>query len=59
MTANNPFTDVKSKQYYYDAVLWAVQKSITNGMTPTTFEPNSNCTRGQIVCFLDRCLNMG
>ncbi len=51
---DNPFTDVKQGAFYYDAVLWAVEKGITNGMTPTTFEPNSGCTRGQVVTFLWR-----
>ncbi len=50
----NPFIDVKSNQFYYDAVLWAVEKGITTGMTATTFEPNTTCTRGQIVTFLWR-----
>lgn len=52
----NPFKDVKSTQYYYEAVLWAVEKNITTGMTKTTFGPKSECTRGQIVTFLYRCL---
>lgn len=50
----NPFTDVKSGEYYTDAVLWAVAKGITNGTTATTFSPGQNCTRGQIVTFLYR-----
>ena len=54
----NPFTDVKSGQYYYDAVLWAVNHSpqITNGTSATTFSPNATCTRGQIVTFLYRSM---
>lgn len=50
----NPFSDVQETDYYYDAVLWAVQNGITNGMSETTFEPGSKCTRGQIVTFLWR-----
>ncbi len=50
----NPFTDVKAGAYYYDAVLWAVEKGITGGTTATTFSPNSACTRGQTVTFLWR-----
>ena len=50
----NPFTDVESGQYYTDAVLWAVEKSITNGTSPTTFSPDRPCTRAQIVTFLWR-----
>ena len=53
----NPFTDVKSKDYFYNAVLWAVKNKITAGTTATTFEPNSPCTRGQIVAFLYRAYN--
>ena len=52
--AENPFTDVQEGKFYYDAVLWAVDKGITNGMTATTFEPNTTCNRGQIVTFLYR-----
>ena len=54
----NPFTDVKSGQYYYEAVLWAVNHSpqITNGTSATTFSPNATCTRGQIVTFLYRSM---
>ena len=50
----NPFTDIKTTDYYYDAVLWAVKNGVTNGMTATTFGPNENCNRGQIVTFLWR-----
>ena len=52
----NPFTDVKSGAYYYDAVLWAAEKGITVGTSDDTFSPNTNCTRGQIVTFLYRCM---
>ena len=52
--ADNPFTDVKSDAYYYDAVLWAVENDITTGTSPTTFAPNNACTRGHIVTFLWR-----
>jgi hypothetical protein len=50
----NPFTDVKDGTYYYKAVLWAVEKGITNGTSETTFDPDETCTRGQIVTFLWR-----
>ena len=53
-SSNNPFTDVPESQYYYDAVLWAVEKGITTGLSATSFGPNSTCTRGQIVTFLYR-----
>ena len=52
MGDSNPFTDVKAADYYYDAVLWAVEKSITSGTTATTFSPNAPCTRAQIMTFL-------
>ena len=51
---NNPFTDVKEGRFFYKAVLWAVEKGITKGMTANTFEPDRTCTRGQIVTFLWR-----
>ncbi len=54
-TAENPFTDV-GNEFYYDAVLWAVENGITTGTTPGCFEPNSACTRGQVVTFLYRAL---
>ena len=55
--AVNPFTDVAVEAYYYDAVLWAVEEGVTAGTTATTFSPNNNCTRAQIVTFLYRALN--
>ena len=51
----NPFADVKSTAYYADAVLWAAKKDITRGTTNTTFSPDADCTRSQIVTFLWRC----
>ena len=51
----NPFADVKSTAYYADAVLWTVKENITKGTTSTTFSPNADCTRAQIVTFLWRC----
>ena len=51
----NPFADVKSTAYYADAVLWAVKENITKGTTSTTFSPDADCTRAQIVTFLWRC----
>ena len=52
----NPFTDVKPGTYYADAVLWAVKEDVTKGTTATTFSPNDNCTRAQIVTFLYRAM---
>ena len=48
------FTDVAAGAYYVSAVNWAVEKGVTSGMSATTFAPNSNCTRAQIVTFLYR-----
>ena len=53
--SRNPFADVKSTAYYADAVLWAVREDITKGTTNTTFSPDADCTRAQIVTFLWRC----
>ena len=49
-----PFTDVPAGSYYYDAVLWAVENNITKGTSATTFHPDMNCSRAQIVTFLWR-----
>jgi len=48
------FTDISKGQYYYDAVLWAVEQGITGGTSATTFSPDAPCTRGQVVTFLHR-----
>ena len=53
----NPFADVKSTAYYAGAVLWAVREDITKGTTNTTFSPDADCTRAQIVTFLYRAFN--
>ena len=50
----NPFTDVKTTAYNYDAILWAYDNRITTGTSDTTFSPDASCTRGQIVTFLYR-----
>ena len=50
----NPFTDVPEGSFYYEPVLWAVRKGITTGATATTFNPNGNCQRAQVVTFLWR-----
>ena len=51
---SNPFKDVKQGSYYFDAVLWAVNKGITAGTTKTTFSPNDTLTRAQTATFLWR-----
>ena len=49
------FDDVTNEgQYYYEPVYWAVENEITNGATPTTFNPGAGCTRAQVVTFLWR-----
>lgn len=50
----SPFADVATDAYYYDAVKWAVNKGVTNGVSETLFEPDQACTRAQIVTFLWR-----
>ncbi|MCD8001778.1 MAG: S-layer homology domain-containing protein, partial [Oscillospiraceae bacterium] len=53
----NEFADVSSDTYYYDAVIWAVQQGITNGVGNELFDPEATCTRAQIVTFLYRYAN--
>ena len=50
----NPFADVADSAYYVDAVEWMLKREVTQGTTETTFSPNLNCTRAQIVTFLWR-----
>ena len=52
--AGSTFSDVAADAYYRAAVVWAVEKGITNGTSGTTFSPDDTCTRGQIVTFLYR-----
>lgn len=47
----NPFTDVSTSDYYYDAVLWAVANGVTYGTSATTFSPDMAVTRAQAVTF--------
>ena len=54
MTGQNPFQDVKTTDYYYDAVLWAVEKGVTTGTSADAFSPNEPCTREQVAAFLWR-----
>ena len=56
---SNPFKDVSSvnEASYYNAILWAVGKGITDGTSTTTFSPYASCTRGQAVTFLYRYVN--
>ena len=50
----NPFTDVHYGDYFYQAVLWAVENGITVGTSATTFSPDATVTRAQVVTFLWR-----
>ena len=56
-STNNPFEDVKSTDFYYKAVLWAVETGITNGVDATHFGPTQACNRAQVVTFLYRAYN--
>ena len=52
--AENPFRDVSTSAWYYDAVMWAVSEGITKGVDATHFAPNNTCSRAEIVTFLMR-----
>ncbi len=54
INASDLFADIPVGTYYDKAVLWAVENGITNGTSPTTFDPYSTCTRGQVATFLWR-----
>ena len=54
--AENPFEDVEESDYYYNAVLWAVEKGITAGVDATHFAPKQSCSRAQVVAFLHRAM---
>lgn len=51
------FKDVKKDDYYFKAVIWAVEKGITTGVSKTKFNPTGACTRAQTVTFLWRMAN--
>ncbi|MCR4671057.1 MAG: S-layer homology domain-containing protein [Saccharofermentans sp.] len=53
-TTSTKFTDIKKDDYFYKAVLWAVERGITTGTSKTTFSPKKVCTRAQTVTFLYR-----
>ncbi len=54
VTGKLPFTDVKEGTYYYDAVLWAYQNGVVNGMSDNAFAPDAPLTREQLVAILHR-----
>ena len=51
---DNPFVDLKAGSFYENAVFWAVENGITNGLDATHFSPDTTCNRGQVVTFLHR-----
>ena len=53
---DNPFSDVAEGDYYYTAILWAVENNITQGTGKGKFSPDNSCNRGQIVTFLYRAI---
>ncbi len=57
VTGTVSFEDVSADAYYYNAVLWAVQNGITDGVSEASFNPDRACTRGEMATFLYRCLN--
>ncbi|MBQ6876716.1 MAG: S-layer homology domain-containing protein, partial [Lachnospiraceae bacterium] len=50
--SKNPFADVKESDYFFEAVLWAVENKITSGVDDTHFGPSVICKRAQVVTFL-------
>ena len=58
-STDNPFEDVTVGKYYYMAVLWAVEKGITNGTDATHFTPNQTCSTAHIITFLYRTMGIG
>ena len=55
-SGTHDFRDVAEGAYYADAVAWAVESGVTQGTTSTTFEPDTTCTRAQIMTFLHRAM---
>ena len=56
ISTSMPFNDVPVGSYYYKSVLWAVENNITSGTSATTFSPDDNCTRAQIITLLWKSL---
>ena len=54
VVTETPFTDVDVNMYYAGPIKWAAENGITNGRTATTFEPDANCKRAEVVAFLYR-----
>lgn len=53
----NPFADISESSVFFKAILWAVERGITNGVDSKHFMPNANCTRAQTMAFLHRYAN--
>lgn len=53
-STENPFVDVQPGDYFYKAVLWAVELGLTNGVDDTHFAPADPCSRAQVVTFFYR-----
>lgn len=53
-SSRNPFTDVKTSDYFYKPVLWAVEKGITTGTSTTEFSPEQTCLESQVITFIWR-----
>jgi hypothetical protein len=58
-STTNPFRDVKNTDWYYKAVLWAVEQNITQGTSKTTFTPTRDCSTAEILTFLFRSVGAG
>ena len=58
-STNNPFVDVKSGEYWYEPILWAVEKGITVGTDANHFSPTQTLSTAHIATFLYRCLGIG
>lgn len=56
-STSHPFVDVKTTDFFYKPVLWAVENEITNGIDATHFGPTADCNRAQVVTFLYRAFN--
>ncbi len=55
----NPFADVKESDYFYEPVLWAVEKGITRGTDATSFSPQQTCSTAHIITFIYRAMGVG
>ena len=58
-SSENPFADVKESDYFYKAVLWAVEQGITKGTSETAFSPKQTCSSAHIITFLYRAMGIG